>query len=123
MKGKDKKKPVPPKWFTERQQELQGLLDLKQGELRMRASQIEEELEAEFVKAWGLSEDIGKQAQAMRISASRACDGFDHCTFYYDAAASAQVIVSQPYADGEEIRQDAESSSSTSVTSQCAAGR
>ncbi len=99
---KQPKKPAPSKDFIERQRELQRLLDLR-GETRTAALSLEEELEGYFVSAWGFSPDIGGHAREMKMMAGRACDGFDHCTFYYDPATKAQVVVTQPYVDAEEV--------------------
>ena len=50
-------KPVPSKYYQERQRELRRLLEIPNGAARNAALSIEEELEAEFVHAWNLSDD------------------------------------------------------------------
>src|SRR5947209_8214795 len=90
------KKLVPSEHYKAGQRQLREMLDLP-GQTRARATVIEKALEAEFVRKWGFSRDVGRHAERLREMAARACRGFDHCRYYYDAATMANVVVSQPY--------------------------
>lgn len=94
-------KPAPSKRFRARQCEVWRLLEVPNGLMRNAALSIAEELEAEFVHAWGLVSDTDGASLDMKMMAARNCDNFqhcfDHCTCYYEAKNRSHVVVTQPY--------------------------
>ncbi len=100
-------KPGPSKHYRERQDELWRLLEVRGGGTLNAALSIKEQLEAEFVQAWGLSRDADGQSLEMKRLAARHWDGaehcFDHCTCYYEVATRSHVVVTQPYCNTGEV--------------------
>jgi hypothetical protein len=96
-------KPVPSGYYRQRQAEFWRLCEIADGTARNAILSIQEELEAEFVRAWGLSDDTRGQSLEMKMMAARNCDGFDHCTFYYEAKTGSHVVVTQPYLEPAEV--------------------
>ena len=80
------------------------MLEVPGGSTRSAALSIEEELEAEFVRAWALSDDADGVSLEMKMMAARNCSGFDHCTCYYESETRSHVVVTQPYLEpGEAV--------------------
>jgi hypothetical protein len=101
-------KPVPSRHYRDWQRELWRRLEVPDGSNRNAALSIEEELEAEFVHAWGFSDDTDGRSLEMKMMAARHWDGsehcFDHCTCYYESETESHVVVTQPYLEtGEAV--------------------
>ena len=94
--------PVRSEHYIQQQLALARLLDLPDGQGRIPALSIEEELEAEFTLAWGLSPDPSEPTLEMGWLADSVSSGFDHCTYFHEPKTNAQVIVTQPYLEPRE---------------------
>ena len=90
-------KAVPRKHYQQQQHELWRLLEVAGGSTHNSGLSIAEQLEAEFVEAWGFSGDIDGVSLEMKMMAARNCEGFDHCTCYYESETGSHVVVTQPY--------------------------
>lgn len=100
-------KPAPSKHYQERQQELWRLLEVPGGSTLNAAQSLQEELEAEFVDAWGFSWASEEVTQDIRVMLTRNCNGFlhcfDHCNCYYEGETESRVVVTQPYYEAGEV--------------------
>lgn len=100
-------KPVPSKEYQKRQRELWRLLEVPDGAARNAAMSVADQLEAEFVHAWGLSDDSDGVSLDMKMMAARNCNSFDHCfdhcTCYYEGETKSHVVVTQPYRKPGEV--------------------
>ncbi len=96
-------KPVPSKEYQRRQRELWRLMEFGGPAKRNAALSVEEQLEAEFVQAWGLSKDPKRVSRGLPYLGPTRCAGLDHCTFYYDPETGCQVVVTQPYLEDDEV--------------------
>jgi hypothetical protein len=96
--------PGPSKHYEKQQRQLRRLLDIGGGATRNAALSIEEQLEAEFVRDWGLSADIDGVSLRMKMIAAKSRGGFDHWTCYYERETRSEVVVTQPYLEpGEAV--------------------
>jgi hypothetical protein len=95
-------KPTPSPRFIEQQRLCQRLLDIPGGSGTNAASSPKEQLEAEFVQAWGFTHEREEQALEMKMMAAKRSLAFDHCTWYYEPATGAYVVVTQPYLETQE---------------------
>jgi hypothetical protein len=96
-------KPVPSEQYVQRQREVCRLYDTTGAAGLIPASSIKSQLEAEFVRAWRFSNDLDGRAHEMKMMAGRNSDGFDHCTWYYEAETGSHVVVTQPYFEPQEV--------------------
>jgi hypothetical protein len=98
---------VPSQHYRERQHELWRLFEVRDGSTLNAGLSIQEELEAEFAHAWGLSCDPDGALHEMKMMAARNCNTFehcfDHCTCYYEAETKSCVVVTQPYLEPGEV--------------------
>jgi len=94
--------PIRSEHYIQQQLVLARLLDLPDGQGRIPALSIEEELEAEFALAWGLSPDHSEPTLEIGWLADTLSRGFDHCTYYYEPKTTAHVVVTQPYLEPRE---------------------
>ncbi len=95
-------KPVPSSRYQMWQRELWRLHEFSGGTARNAVLSIEEQLETEFMHAWGFSDENEEQAYEMEMMARRNCrrsaGGFDHCTCYFEPETKSHIVVTQPYA-------------------------
>jgi hypothetical protein len=95
-------KPTPSPRFIQQQRQYQLLQDIPGGWATIAAASLEEQLEEEFVRAWGFTRHREEQALEMKMMAAKRSTAFDHCTWYYEPATSAYVVVTQPYLETQE---------------------
>ncbi len=89
--------------YLHQQMLVRWLLDMPSGAGLALARSLQEQMEAEFIRAWGLLADEHEHALDMQRLAAWSCDGFDHCTYYLDPDTQARVVVTQPYLDASEV--------------------